>query len=415
MTLPKIERDDKSFALALSRAKAEEWQLECIAFGATATAPRVIDLPGYGVDIREHIARQGFPPGSYRVTLERRPGTEPQAARRSKYRLRKFGPLSTVVKVDGDGSTPTPARRPTAAASAAPAPDSTASRHRRDEIAERTAKLELLRLDIEERRLMRELAANAQPSDSAKSAQPTPWPAIVAAVAPIIERLLSSASRREEAMMRLLAERDQAPPQFMPTQEPLPQQNPIRETMETMRELMAGMRELGIGGGGDGEGGMAGTVASIVQSLTPLLKQPAAPQPTNRIATKVARPRPGDEVKLRVVQWLVSVHRAAMQDLQPEAVADELDHAFGLLPGDFRKLILEAPSLEGLISGLGRFVPPQVSNTLSAAVTTNAAVKAWLERFLAAMRSPEEADDGNDFHAEALNGSFADGPASDDE
>lgn len=400
-----INAEDKSFALAVRHAKPEEWQLECCAFG-TAAAPRVIDMPPYGVDVATHVGKQGFPAGSYRITLERREGTDEDTVRKSKQRLRRYGPLSTVMKVEGDGSVP--ARRNSTPGQPAFAAAPTIN-PRADEIAERKAKLELLRIEIEERRLQRELAANVAPEQ--KPGAPTPWPAIVAALAPIIERLLTGSSRREEAMMRLLAEREPLALPMPIDAPPATPHNTIRDTLDTMRELTSAMTELGTFGGGGEGGGMMGQVAQIVQHLAPMLRQPP---PANRLQRPAPAKKTGDPMKLRVVQWLLSVQQAAANDLEPEAAADALFDAFRLLPGAFRKVVLESVSLEALLQGLTPFAPDSLSNQLKSTVATNSAVRNWLEQFLAAMRAPDD-DSESAFAEHGQNGSVHDVPASDDD
>ena len=422
---PAVDRAARSFTLVLWHAASRPgtWHLKVREFNSLESEPLLIDVPAQGVELRAHLVAAKVADGTYRVSVEPKPGMEYQASTSAKRRLRAYGPLATIVKI-GEGKKAEAAAPPAdiPRVQSVPSPQgSTTVRAIRDQIETRKAQLELWQLELEERQIRRQLGnvAGVEPQQAKES--PSSWlPALVGAAMPLIERVVSafmqSSQRREELLTRLVAARDEAPAvEYLPAPvtAPVDPSSGLRTTMETMREMASLVSELGIGGG---EPSMVSTVGQLVQHLAPLLAMPAP----NRVPAPAAHARRttqpgvgGNSVEFRTVQWLLSVKRAAEEDLDPETVADGLESAFGMLPGKTRTLILDgANSLDAVVAGLGSAVPSVVHTQLIAALA-QPPVREWLTQFLAAMRDEgdddEPEDDGQPFPADlaaaTLNGS----------
>lgn len=431
---PAVDRAARSFALVLWHASSRPgtWHLKVREFNSLDGEPLLIDVPAQGVELRAHLVAAKVADGTYRVTIEPKPGMEYQASTSAKRRLRAYGPLATIVKVgEGKKAEAAPAVPPAdiPRVQAVPSPQgSTTVRAIRDQIETRKAQLELWQLELEERQIRRQLGnvAGVEPQQAKDS--PASWlPALVGAAMPLIERVVSalmqSSQRREELLTRLVAARDEVPAvEYLPAPvtAPVDPASGLRSTMETMREMASLVSELGIGGG---EPSMVSTVGQLVQHLAPLLAMPAPNRGQAPAANARRTIKPGggggSSVEFRTVQWLLSVKKAAEEDLDPETVADGLDAAFGMLPGKTRNLILDtANSLDAVVAGLGSAVPAVVHTQLVAAIA-QPPVREWLTQFLDAMRDDggdEPEDDGEPFHAgtgaATLNGSS---PADDNE
>ena len=94
-------------------------------------------------------------------------------------------------------------------------------------------------------------------------------------------------------------------------------------------------------------------------------------------------------MRARVLMFVKQLHRFASQEADPGAVADALEPAFGLLPKDFRELML-GTSVEALIAGLARWLPQKAYLELTGFLTTHPNQKQWIAQFQAALRGEDE-------------------------
>lgn len=411
--LPEPTPEPKNFQSVLDSAgkHPEQWQLRLAGFEG---GPRhLVPCPPSGVQLLQHLRTHNVPEGVWSVTIVAHPSVLPATGKSARHRLKRHGPLSTVIRL---GEAP-PREAKAQPAAATPAPSAAASVEAlRVKIAERQLSLQLLQLEADEAALRRSLrpAFQEQQPAAAVPATPPAWIASLFSVAlPIIERVvgrvMESAQKREEVLTQLLAvhaarvDRDETPAAAA-TPDGV---GSLRDAVSTIRELVETVGELGIGG----EPSLATTVAKLAESLGPMLmqqQQQQQPRPLPR-----SRPRPqGDPMHFRIVQWLLSVKTAAEQRVDPAACADELEHAFLLLPEKFRLLLLSGRDLDSIAAELGGVGVPDVVVSQLRAALAQPPVRQWVGQFLRELAAPAD-DEGLSPEDDA--DSFANVPAEHDD
>lgn len=393
--LPEPTPPPKSFQSVLDSAgkHPEKWQLRLAGFEG---GPRhLVPCPPTGVQLLDHLRTHSVPDGVWSVTIVAHPSVLPATGKSARHNLKRHGPLSTVIRI---GEAP-PREAKAPAATPPPAPTAAASVEAlRVKIAERQLSLQLLQLEADEAALRRSLRPTFQEQQPAAAvpASPPAWIASMFSVAlPIIERVvgrvMESAQKREEALTQLLAvhaarvDRDETPAAPASTVDGV---GSLRDAVSTIRELVETVGELGIGG----EPSLASTVAKLAESLGPMLLQQQPQQQPRQRPRPLPRPH-GDPMQFRIVQWLLSVKTAAEQRVDPAACADELEHAFLLLPEKFRALLLSGRDLDSIAAELGGVgVPDLVVSQLRAALA-QPPVRQWVGHFLRELAEPAD-DEG---------------------
>jgi len=129
------------------------------------------------------------------------------------------------------------------------------------------------------------------------------------------------------------------------------------------------------------EGNILGTV---IQALARI---PANPQPQPQQGPPQAtQPTPQiDERKRRNMHFLGLIARECRMGSDPAAMAGVMRDSLGVLPQDFRAMILEE-SLSSILSALPAIVPPEVAQDF-AQLGSDQRHRAWLEQFLQTIRA----------------------------
>lgn len=404
----------RSFLDTLRNIRPQHWRIAVSSFDRNSLdgLPAEVPCPDGGEPLDEHLRKFGFPPGRLKLTLVREsdPKRNKDDDRRAKLHafrvLTKRGyPRHTVVTLEGaSNGNPAPVRAPVPAAqgSRVPRAPSITRASSSDSVALAAEELERERLQVEKLRVERqrrqaeaELQASAPPLDLQRKldamqaalerlTHPQPQPRSLLAelaqlapiVAPLVERWMTSARERDERLLQAIAERAQ------PVRDDDGDTSRLTSTLALLRELREFAQESSPSS--PAEGGTMGAVASIVQALAPQLA--AAQQPPQQRPRQ--RPQ-GDPMQLRVLSFLSSLSEAAQNELDPIATANELRHAFGLLPGRFRVMVTGANAQPAaIVTGLAAWLSPAQHEQVARAMR-DTRVASWFAEFLRALADPD--------------------------
>lgn len=399
---------DRDFQNVIDRARPDHWTLIVSDFHDRSNST-TFAWPEKGTDVRELLAAAGMY-GKYLVQAERIDNGEvtESAMKSAKTRLRKHGPLSTVVEVGPGGDQPGGGTRSSAATVASMAAGGTARTGTfADPALEAMRKetqaieLETQRMQAELRRLrverdMQHLAGDSGRSDVSmlreelrelRNQRKPDHSALVQAFVPlasaIITSMMESRSRHDELLLQILGGSGKSDEQ---ASSPLEQQLPV------LRALM----DLGKEFGGDSSPSQIGEVASLIQSIGTLgpatAPVPGAPQVAQQPVPARKAPTPQQAMRLKVLKFLSIVQEWATVQADPATCAEEALPALGLLPKDFRDLVLQN-GVDSVIAGLVRFMPPPLYQKLTGALQANAAMKVWLHEFLEELQHEDDEEE----------------------
>ena len=404
----------------------DHWELHVESFDAIAGPVNVLDCPEREDDPAAFLKNNGVPDGKYRIALESTDRGQQESTKASaKGRLRKHGPMSTVVEVGvpGDSAPAVAARRrsqaslATRSAAERPLPIDPEIAASERAAAAAQAKAAELRSVMELRRVEREseamLAGTAAAgagtaievqlarleakleriADDRRSSSGDGLARMLEVLAPFVVAFQQSSARRDGMFVGLLTPGEQqAQPSGVDT---------VQSTMELTKTFLDMVNTHG-GGGGEGGGGMLGDVASILRSMqVPAAGGPALPAPSRAArGARRAPPRklsPEEDVRMRVLMFVDQVQRFASQETDPFATADALEPAFGLLPKEFRDLVLGS-NVDALVAALARWLPQSAHQKLTGMLTTHPTRRQWIEEFQSALRGEgeDDLDDGED-------------------
>lgn len=398
---PQQPRSFQSVVDRIPDSKRADWFLRLREIQGDAGGE--VELPPRFGLVREAVRSAGLPPGRYMVQVVRRDeGTG--AARASLTKLKAHGPVRSIIEVLGDGSEP---QAPTVSAAprtvsrpsiTTPADPAVAEVHRQAALA--NAQAARMRAEIERLKMQRELETAGGPSGSdvlgvlraeigqlraaiqPRDQNPQLLAALIPLVQAIVQSMMASSDRREALMVEFLkagrADKASASTELAA----------LIPAIGSILELATG---LGGGGGGGGEDkGLMSQVGEILAAFRGAREQQP---PQGRIAPPVPRqPTPEEAMRIAVLRFLSSVQQYAIAESDPLAAADQLDHDFGLLPKEFRELVLNNGSVEAVIAGLVRWMPQGAYQELTALLTSRPVVKTWLADFCDALRG--DVDEG---------------------
>lgn len=405
---------ERNFQRVIDRARPDQWFLHCHQLAGDGAEDRELPWPEKGTEISEYLRDEGILEGRWQVQVERKDDADvtDAAIKSARQRLRKHGPMSTVVDI-GTAST-------TAAPSSTFEPSQTARKRkspaepplsesdpelyelkRQTIIAQQEAAK--FRAELERRRWEAQLKASGsggeefsmislmrQEFDRMRQQQDKgPGVGQIATVlAPIAQALitsmLESSARREELLMSMVASRPEGDSDT----------DSVSKTLPVMKDLFSFVKDIGGESLEDGSKGMLGEAADLVAafgSINPggvapaMFPQPAAPGAARAGAQPAQPPSAEQRMQIRILKFLGFVQEFAEQDADPGAVAEQLYSPLGTLPGEFRDLVLRNKA-EGVIAGLHRFMPATIHGKFRARLQSRPGEHQWLATFLEAMQ-----------------------------
>lgn len=384
-----------------------------------ATEPHhIASLPISGkLTLETWLAHFGAPASTYRVELDPVAATTVAARRHRLDRLQQRGPTTGIVQVTAEhvkeAGELSERAEPTRRSERAPrADESLRVKSKLEETALQRAENERLAAELENKRLHAEMK-KLERGDDQKPA-PSPFAGIASLVAPfapllvdVVRTFLDNQKAQAEALREVLT-RDPVP--FVP------QQAPAGLTLSSVIELVPQLKELakfvgGLGGGRHDDDERPSEAVEMLSLVRDVLGQVAAPSheqpvaepiPAANGAARRRRPSPEEAMNLRVLRFMLALLNEQRMTADPATTADKLFAEIGTLPAEFRALLATSATVEALLSGLPKWLPPNMRVQVPNAIRQDPSKHEWLATFLDtvhelasdAVRDPDATDEG---------------------
>lgn len=387
-----------------------------------ATEPHhIASLPISGkLALETWLAHFGAPAGTYRVELDPVAATTVAARRHRLDRLQQRGPTTGIVQVTAahtkEASELAERTESARRGEHRPAPradESLRVKSKLEETALQRAENERLAAELENKRLHAEMK-KLERGDDQKPA-PSPFSGIAAIIAPfapvlvdVVRTFLDNQRAQAEALREVLT---REPPQFVPQQTA-----PAGLTLASIIELVPQLKELakfvgGMGGGQRDDDERPSEAVEMLSLVRDVLGQVAAPSPevvaepipAANGAAKRRRPSPEEAMNLRVLKFMLAILNEQRLTADPATTADKLFAEIGTLPEEFRALLATSETVEALLSGLPKWLPPNMRVAVPNAIRQDPRKHEWLATFLDTVHelasdaagNPDAADEGS--------------------
>lgn len=207
----------------------------------------------------------------------------------------------------------------------------------------------------------------------------------------------ANATMTTEILRALIAQQQHRPPSFWTPQLVTAVVSGAVTAVQTLRQppsdplkMFAEFQKIiatagGLASGGDddvAEGNILGTVVRALAKI-PANPQPQAPHQGPPQAQQQPQQQV-DERRKRNMQFLGLIARECRMGSDPAIMAGAMRESLGVLPEEFRRMILEE-SLSAILSALPAIVPPEVAQDF-AQLGSDQRHRAWLETFLRSIR-----------------------------